>query len=63
MTFFFYAVNQSTTPNLLNQLNLTPADLSDVTDVVRAIKLEWVMRWECGKEWIFPPSGPWWKLP
>ena len=29
---FFHAVNQS---NLLDRLNLTPADLSDLTDVTR----------------------------
>ncbi|XP_064394892.1 uncharacterized protein LOC135342163 isoform X2 [Halichondria panicea] len=28
-------VNQSTTPNLLDRLNLTPADLGDVTEVTR----------------------------
>ncbi len=30
-----HAVNQSTTPNLLDRLNLTPADLGEVTDVTR----------------------------
>ncbi len=32
---FLHAVNQSTTPNLLDRLNLTPADLGDVTEVTR----------------------------
>ncbi len=32
---FLHAVNQSTTPILLDRLNLTPADLGDVTDVTR----------------------------
>ncbi len=28
-------MHSATTPNLLNRLNLTPADLGDVTDVTR----------------------------
>ncbi|XP_064407570.1 uncharacterized protein LOC135352327 [Halichondria panicea] len=33
-------VNQSTTPNLLDRLNLTPADLGDVTDVTHIKTLQ-----------------------
>ena len=33
--FFLHSVNQSTTPNLLDHLHLTPADRDDVTDVTR----------------------------
>ncbi len=32
---FLHAVNQSTTPNLLDHLHLTPADRGDVTDFTR----------------------------
>ena len=30
-----FPLHSATTPNLLNRLNLTPADLGDVTDVAR----------------------------
>ncbi len=32
---FNFSLHSATTPNLLNQLDLTPANLDDVTDVTR----------------------------